>query len=254
LKQVVPLVLRASPCHQISSHQASFKPIQAKMSKFILSSAGRSLGFKITSSRHVYPCESDSPLLFQERTVTIGPHKGCVEIFTEINDTVYYLDRHHRRHKPTGEVCFYKGVKGPAPKKNGRNINQFWIKTLIEGGFSLSSAAAPHQVVCFGEDGSLCLEDMKARAREEEEEAILAEAENNDLCFISHYFIPSPAAFVAEAPAPAVAPNPELVAPLDPIAQAEQQICEREERLRILTERLTTLQAAENNLIRRLSI
>jgi hypothetical protein len=216
------------------------------MSKFILSSAGRRLGFKIDSSRHVHACESDSPLLFQERTVTVGPHKGCVEIFTEINDTVYYLDRHHRRNKPTGGVCFYKGVKGPAPKKNGRNINQFWIKTLIEGGFILSSAAAPHQVVCFDEDGDLCLED---------EDAILAKEENDDLCFVGG-FIRSPAAFVAEGPAPAAAAPiiAEAAAPIDSMAQVEQQIREREERLRILTERLAAIKVAEKNLLNLLSI
>ena len=56
-----------------------------------------------------------------------------------------------------------------------------------------------------------------------------------------------------EAPAPAAAaPNPEPAAPIDPIAQAEQQICEREERLRILTERLAAIKAAENNLLNQL--
>ena len=56
------------------------------------------------------------------------------------------------------------------------------------------------------------------------------------------------------AVAPNPEPEPEPAAPLDPIAQAEQQIREREERLRILTERLATLQAAENNLLNLLSI
>ena len=55
------------------------------------------------------------------------------------------------------------------------------------------------------------------------------------------------------APAAAApAPNPEVAAPLDPIAQAEQQIREREEHLRILTERLAAIQTAENNLLNKL--
>lgn len=179
-----------------TSPHLSFKP-QAKMSKFILSSSGRTLGFKLGRSKHVHACESDSPLLFQERRVTVGPHKGCVEIFTEINGTEYYLDRFHdsKTKKPTSEVCLYKYVEGPAPKTNGRNLNQFWTKTAFEDGFILSPAAAPHQFVCFGEDGDLCLKDTDA-----------------DLFH---------SAFVAEAPA--AAPNPEPAR-----AEEESRLCEEE--------------------------
>lgn len=138
------------------------------MSKFILSSAGRNVGFKMGSRGHVHACESPSALLFQERTVSAGPHKGSVEIFCVIRGTEYFLDRYIKQEKtnntraPTGEVCLYKGVKGPAPKTNGRNINQFWLKTAFEDGFILSPVAAPDQFVCFGEDGGLCLKSTDA--------------------------------------------------------------------------------------------
>jgi hypothetical protein len=61
----------------------------------------------------------------------------------------------------------------------------------------------------------------------------------------------------ALAPVAAAAAEPEAVAapaPLDPIAQAEQQIREREERLRILAERLAAIKVAEKNLLNLLSI
>ena len=233
------------------------------MSKFILSSAGRTIGFGITLQKHVYACESPSHLLFQERTVTIGIYKGSVEIFTEINGTEYYLDRHHSSRAaagsvrtPTGRVCLYKGVKGPAPKKNGRNLNQFWIKTTVEDGFNLSPVAAPHQFVCFSEDGVLHLEeDVKAEEETGEEE------EGEPWPFSRP--APAPALFhanfVAEAAAAAApVPHPEVAEPpaatLDPIVLAEQQISEREERVRILTERLAAVQVAEQQLAAMLSI
>ena len=170
------------------------------MSKFTIASSGRRLGSKLGRSKHVYACESASPLLLQERTVSAGPHKGCVEIFTEINGTEYYLDRYHKNKEATNEVCFYKGVEGPAPRTNGRNINQFWTKTAFEDGFLLSPAAAPHQFVCFGEDGVLHLRVNDA-----------------DLFHAS---------FIAEAPAPA--PNPEVVAAVvAPAAAAPLSLPER---------------------------
>ena len=231
------------------------------MSKFILSSAGRTIGFKIDLQKHVHACESPSPLLFQERAVTIGIYKGSVEIFTEINGTEYYLDRHHSSRAaagsvraPTGRVCLYKGVKGPAPKKNGRNLNQFWIKTAAEDGFNLRPVAAPHQFVCFSEDGDLHLAEEEGETGEEEE--------GEPWPFTAR--APAPALFhanfVAEAAAPAAAPvaHPEVAEPpaalLDPIVLAEQQIREREERVRILTERLAAVQVAEQQLAAMLSI
>jgi hypothetical protein len=138
------------------------------MSKFILSSTGRTVGFTLGSHGHVHACERPSALLFQERTVAAGPHKDSIEIFCVIRGTEYFLDRYIKQDKttnvraPTGEVCLYKGVKGPAPNTNGRNINQFWLKTAFEDGFILSPVAAPHQFVCFGEHGDLCLKDKDA--------------------------------------------------------------------------------------------
>lgn len=284
----------ALPSHQASFFQASFKPIQAKMS-FQITDATTASAMKIQfSCRHNHSkVQEDQLELVRQHKIILGPW------LSEAADASVFATQSKE------EALNYMGGRVPSGREL-RQIRSFLEMPIGSVGVVVSKESGAYQTLVVritseflagaapglraernaeGKHSRIALEeklptgelfhclyrqvevlgelaDATVRAWAEAQIAKLKPEESSvqfkgDNPYVLRH-IGSAKSFDTLRPlwlsAPTPAPNPEVAAPLDPIAQAEQQIREREERLRILTERLTALKVAENNLLNLLSI